>query len=101
MQKRPGSPGWRILTGLGTTAFAGALALSGCVTYGPQQLSAMSSYQLCELDAVQRVNLAPATREQLAAELARRNEDCRAHLPKIQQALAHDLYERTYFNQSP
>ena len=75
--------------------------LPGCVTYSPQTLAAMSSYELCELAAVQRVNLAPPAREHLGAELAGRSEDCRTHLPAIRAQLAADLYERTYQNQSP
>jgi hypothetical protein len=78
-----------------------AFIAGGCMNLDPQRVSGMSSYQICELDTVQRANLTPAARQQLASELARRQEDCRAHQPAIQAYIDWDLNERTYFNQSP
>jgi hypothetical protein len=78
-----------------------ATLLAGCVGYGPPQLAAMSDVELCELGTVQRVNLTAPTREALSAELARRKVDCEAYVPAIQARARAELYERTYFNQSP
>lgn len=87
----------------GAAAVAGVLALaaSGCVSYAPAELAAMSHYELCRLETVQRVNLTAPARERLDSELAGRSVNCTAYVPAIQAQLAADLYERTYFNQSP
>jgi hypothetical protein len=73
----------------------------GCVSYAPGELAAISDYELCKIEAVQRPNLSAASRSALENELARRKENCVAHRPAIQAQLAAELYERTYFNQSP
>jgi hypothetical protein len=78
-----------------------SVVVSGCMSYQPQQLAAKSDYELCETAAVQRVNLSQAGRAQLASELSRRNADCSAHAPAIRANAEWDLFERTYFNQSP
>jgi len=78
-----------------------ALALPGCLSYTPRELSSMSAYDLCELQAYQRVNLTAATQAQLAEELRRRHEDCRGVMPQIDKDRADDVYDRMYNRQSP
>lgn len=78
-----------------------ALAASGCLTYGPKDYSAMSAYELCDLQHYQRVNLAAASRSALADELKRRNDNCRGVLPQIEHDRADDWHDRMYNRQSP
>lgn len=82
-------------------AVLSAGALSGCLSYSPQELGGLSDYQLCKLNTVQRVNIAEASKRSLAGELDRRKEDCRTHHAAIKAQLDEDLYDRTYRNQSP
>ena len=73
----------------------------GCMTYAPQQLSAMSSYELCETELVYRVNLSKDSRQLLRTELERRKEDCSSQRSAIKAAQAEVLYKRTYDTVSP
>lgn len=82
-------------------AGAAALAMAGCLSYSPQQYSAMTAYDLCELEHYQRINLSAAAKAALADELKRRNESCRGVLPQIAQDHADDDYDRMYNRQSP
>jgi hypothetical protein len=82
-------------------AGAAALAASGCMTYGPRQYSAMSAYELCDLQHYQRANLTAASRSALADELRRRNENCRGLLAQIQHDREDDWHDRMYNRQSP
>jgi hypothetical protein len=75
--------------------------LNGCLSYSPPQLSAMSTLDLCEQHTVYRVNLSEAARQQVAAELARRQTDCSRERSAIQARRAEDLYDRMYRTQSP
>jgi hypothetical protein len=79
----------------------GALIVAGCLAYGPKQYSAMTAYELCELQHYQRVNLTPAGRAALDDELRRRNENCRSLLAQIQRDREDDWHDRMYNRQSP
>lgn len=85
----------------GAAVASTALLLSGCLSYTPRELSSMSAYDLCELQAYQRVNLSAATRPLLTAELQRRKEDCRGVMPQIDRDREYDYYDRMYNRQSP
>lgn len=78
-----------------------ALTLHGCLSYTPREFSTMSAYDLCELQAYQRVNLTTSSRSLLTNELQRRNEDCRGVMPQIDKDRADDVYDRMYNRQSP
>ncbi len=80
---------------------APALALAGCLSYGPQHLSSMSAYDLCELQHYQRVNLNAGSQTAVANELKRRNESCGGVLPQIERDRADDVHDRMYNRQSP
>jgi len=76
-------------------------ASAGCMTYSPQQVAALSTYEICETEVNQRPNLAEDTRRLLQAELARRKESCAPHVPAIEAARERDFYDQVYGNQSP
>ncbi|MGE5526976.1 MAG: hypothetical protein ACM3SS_24910 [Rhodospirillaceae bacterium] len=78
-----------------------AAVLAGCLTYSPRDYTAMSAYDLCELEHYQRVNLTAQSRTALEAELKRRNESCKGVLPRIERDRADDVYDRMYNRQSP
>jgi len=78
-----------------------ALALAGCLTYSPRDLSTMSAYDLCDLQHFQRVNLTAPARAALDAELTRRSENCRGVLPQIERDREDDWLDRMYNRQSP
>lgn len=78
-----------------------AALMTGCLSYGPAQYSAMTPYRLCELRQYQTQNLTANARTALDAELKRRNEDCRALAPQIARDHADDEYDRMYNRQSP
>lgn len=85
-----------------TIAFAlGCLVIAGCISYTPQELSAMSAYRLCELETVYRMNLTDEAKDRLRNELKQRKEDCSAHLPAIQAQREWDFERAVYGNQSP
>lgn len=86
-----------------TVLWAGtaAIALSGCLSYSPQQYSSFSSYDLCELHHYQSPNLTAAARAALADELRRRNENCGSLLAQIRRDHEDDYYDRMYNRQSP
>jgi hypothetical protein len=82
-----------------------ALALSpllaGCLSYGLNQVSAMSSYDLCALQAEQRMNLTSESQRLVQSEIDRRKENCARYAGAIQTQRSEDLYDRTYRTQSP
>jgi len=77
----PGLPcnGAALLAALAFTVFLG-----GCITYTPQELSAMPGLQLCEMQLYSRVNLKDETKRLVQNELSRRKEDCRKYVPEIE-----------------
>ena len=83
------------------TGVAAALAVAGCLTYGPKDYSAMTAYDLCELENFQRVNLTAASKAALEQELKRRNESCSGLIPQIVRDREDDRYDRMYNRQSP
>ena len=76
-------------------------AISGCITYAPQEARALSTYSICETEVNQGPNLAEDTRRLLQAELARRKESCGPHAPAINAARQREFYDQVYGNQSP
>jgi hypothetical protein len=78
-----------------------ALALGGCVTYSPSQLSAMQTVDICETIDVQSYNLTPETRSAIQSELSRRNESCGKHAAVVAQRRQDFLDHETYGKNSP
>ena len=76
-------------------------ALAGCVSYGPENVAALPTYDICELQVNQAINLTDTSQRLLQTELARRKESCAPHLSAIKRARDEELYDRTYRNQSP
>lgn len=70
--------------------------LAGCVTYSQSQLAAMSSVDLCELQAVQNINLTDDTQRALQGELQRRNDNCRNHAAAVEERRQAFMYRQTY-----
>ena len=77
------------------------LGLQGCLTYGPQELSAMSTLDLCERQIAYRAHLPEASSRAVQGEVQRRDLDCGNQAEAIQARRADDLYDRMYRNQSP
>ena len=59
------------------------LLLGGCITYAPQELSAMPDMKLCELQMYSLVNLEEGTKHRLHDELTKRNTDCRPYIAQL------------------
>jgi hypothetical protein len=78
-----------------------AAVLGGCVTYGSEDVSRMSAYEICALQVNQGPNLTQSSRQLMQAELAKRKEDCTPYKRRIQAERDDVLYELTYRNQSP
>ena len=77
-------------------ACAAALAVAGCVSYSPTQLSAMNTVDLCELQQMQGPNLSPETKGAMQTELSRRGEACSKYSAVLAQRYADYLYRETY-----
>jgi hypothetical protein len=82
-------------------AFAGAIALTGCVSYSPSNVGSMSTLEICELQVEQAPNLTAESKRLLESEVGRRKESCSAYAPAIASRKAADIYRWTYGNQSP
>jgi hypothetical protein len=83
-------------------ASAGLVLLStGCLTYSPQQLSAMPAMQLCEMQLYSRVNLNNETKGRLQDELKKRNEDCRQYVAGLEKQRADDRETAMYLRNGP
>jgi hypothetical protein len=80
---------------------AAAALLGGCMAYSPQNISAMSTVDLCELREVQGPNLAESARRAIRDEVRRRNDDCSNHAAAVAKRRRDFLYEETYGKQSP
>jgi hypothetical protein len=78
-----------------------AALLGGCMTYSPQNISAMSAVDLCELREVQAYNLSQQSRSSIDDEVRRRNDDCRNHAAEVAKRRADFLYQETYGKLSP
>jgi uncharacterized membrane protein len=77
------------------------IALTGCMSYAPSQVAAMSTYNICWTQSEQGANLPEESRRLLRTELERRKESCAAHRDAIQAQRDYELYERMYGGQSP
>jgi hypothetical protein len=82
-------------------ALASAMALGGCISLSPSQVSAMSAYEICEMQVNQGPNISEASRGLLASELGRRKETCAPHFAGIQRQRDQQLWDDTYNNFSP
>lgn len=82
-------------------ALAAAIALSGCIAYGPAEVTALSAYDLCEAQLYSRVNLTAAAKSQVGGEIARRNVDCSAQVPAIEADRELELQRAMYENSGP
>ena len=71
------------------------------MTYGPQRVSGMSTYDICETQVGQGWNLNDESKRALQGELDRRKESCGPHRTAIQAQRNEELYDRMYRNQSP
>jgi hypothetical protein len=89
----------RLARTLGALAFAGPI--TGCISYSPAQVSAMSSYDLCEAQLYSRINLSAETREQVSNEIRKRNEDCSRQVPAIEANRADQAYDAMYGRSGP
>ena len=78
-----------------------AAALAGCLSYSGAQLSAMSTYDICELQSEQWRNLNEESRRAARSELERRKADCATYASAIQARRQFNLHEQMYNNQSP
>lgn len=74
---------------------------AACVSYTPQEMTAMSGMRLCELETVYRTSLSAEARQRVRAEIARRNEDCGKHAAAIKAQLDQDLHDAMYHHTSP
>ena len=72
---------------------------SGCVSYAPARVAAMSIYQICEVQIGQ--SLTDETRGLLRSELQRRQETCEPHLAAIHAQREDDFNEQVYGKASP
>ena len=72
---------------------------SGCVSYAPARVAAMSTYRICEAQVGQ--NLTEETRGLMRSELERRKETCAPHLAAIQAQREDDFNEQVYGKASP
>src|SRR3954469_10459816 len=82
-------------------ASAGALALGGCLTYSPTQLSSMQTVDICQTIDVQAYNLTPETRSAIQSELQRRNESCSQYSNVVAQRRQDAMDYEMYGKQSP
>jgi hypothetical protein len=89
----------RLLRTLCALAFAGPI--TGCISYSPAQVSAMSAYDLCEAQLYSRINLSSETREQVSNEIRKRNEDCSRQVPAIEANRADQAYDAMYGRSGP
>ena len=78
------------------SACAAALLVAGCVSYSPQQLSGMSTVDLCELGQMQGPNLSPETKSAMQSELSRRGESCSKYSAVLAQRYADFMHRETY-----
>ena len=77
------------------------LSLGACVSYGPAEVSRMSTYKICSTQINQGSGIAESSRRLLQSELERRKEGCASHRAAIQRARDDTLYDYMYGQQSP
>lgn len=81
---------------IGAAAFLG-----GCAIYNPQNVSAMSTVDLCELRDVQGRNLTQQSRRAIDEEIGRRKDNCGNHVAEVSQRREAFMYQEMYGKQSP
>lgn len=72
---------------------------TGCVSYAPARVAAMSTYEICEAQVGQNLN--HETRGLLRSELGRRQDTCAPHMAAIQAQREDDFNEQVYGKASP
>ena len=77
------------------------LVLGACVSYGPAEVSRMSTYEICSSQINQGSGIAESSRGLLQSELERRKENCASHRAAIQRERDDKLHYYTYGQQSP
>lgn len=77
------------------------LAFPACVSHSPSRVSSMSTYEVCELQAMQGANMTEESRRLVRSELERRKQTCAPHQAAIRMQRDEELYDRTYRTQSP
>jgi hypothetical protein len=76
-----------------------AVLVTGCVSYTPSQLSAMSTVDICETEYMQRPNLSPQAKQAIQGELQRRNDSCANHRVEVAQRYDAFMYREMYGKQ--
>lgn len=79
-----------------SVALVASAFFTGCVSYSPARLSAMTSVDLCELQEVQGRNLSAETQRAMQDELQRRKESCAPHSAVLAARRDALLHERMY-----
>ena len=82
-------------------SIAAAALLGGCMTYSPQNISAMSTVDLCDLREVQGPNLTQESRRAIQDEVRRRNDDCSKHVAEVAKRRADFMDQEMYGKLSP
>ena len=75
--------------------------LSGCISYSPREVGAMSAYDLCEAQLYSRINLTAETRARVSEETQRRKEDCSRQRPAIEADRELEVHRAMYENSGP
>ena len=73
-----------------------SVLLTGCVNYTPSQLSAMSTFDICETEYMQRPNLSPEAKQAIQSELQRRNDNCGKHAVEVAHRYDEFMYREMY-----
>jgi hypothetical protein len=70
--------------------------MGGCLSVSPQELSAMPSVKLCEMQLYSRINLGNESKARLQDELRKRNEDCRQYVAQLEKERAEERETAMY-----
>jgi hypothetical protein len=79
-----------------TAALAASALITGCVSYSQARVSTMATVDLCELRAVQGVNLSDETKRIMQGELQRRNESCTQYSAALAERREAFMYREMY-----
>ncbi len=82
----------------GSLGFCASLAflLGGCLTYTPQELSALPGDRLCEMQLYSRINLSEQSKALLQDELAKRSENCQKYVAQLEREREQERERRMY-----
>ena len=84
-------------------ALSALAVLAGCAVYSPKpnELSAMSTADVCYEEYMQRPNLSAAGRQAIQSELAKRKDNCGNHVAEVKQLFADFMHRETYLKLDP